>query len=384
MSGNHSSGEAAGHALVPIETAAGITDEIDAEMRLRRREIARQLRIAEGGLADVIAAAEAISAEIRAIADAAVQKVNAAVADRALLLRSARTELQRKQAELDALTSLFVTTRDNAGPVAFLRKYAIVRSCETDDLPLVAPGTLPCLTGVLDVAETDRPAGRWSAVDSPRTQSPDLLDDCIAAISLESLSRRKEAKYRNRGVEMNAVPFDKSAILTKQQAITLYLCFPFHGQPKTRLLFSSARDGRSIRKCHEMVDHVGITAVIVKAGAAIVGGFAASKWKSDGRPFGNGKNTFLFNITNDALIPYRPRTEDACHLFATEECLAFGRRDLVIAGDFEKCSSALENSYGVGFLPESEEAKTFLVGTHEFVADLVEVWGFFIVHTHVE
>jgi hypothetical protein len=46
---------------------------------------------------------------------------------------------------------------------------------------------------------------------------------------------------------------------------------------------------------------------------------------------------------------------------------------LELTGDFDRCSSHLENTYGVGFPPESEEVKTFLVGAHEFVADLVEV-----------
>jgi hypothetical protein len=126
-----------------------------------------------------------------------------------------------------------------------------------------------------------------------------------------------------------------------------------------------------------LIDNVGITLVIVQAGAEIFGGFAASKWRRDGRPFGNGKNSFLFNLTRDAVIPFRPRAPDACHLLATPDSLTFGRRDLILAGDFADCHSTLENSYGVGFEPNSTDAKTFLAGGSDFAADIVEVWGFF-------
>jgi hypothetical protein len=125
---------------------------------------------------------------------------------------------------------------------------------------------------------------------------------------------------------------------------------------------------------------VGITAVMVKAGAEVFGGFASSRWKADGRPFGNGRNSFLFNLNRDAVIPFRPHAEDACHLFATQDLLSFGRRDLALEGDFTRCQSALENSYGVGFEPGGTDALTFLAGQHRFAADLVEVWGFFTDH----
>lgn len=116
----------------------------------------------------------------------------------------------------------------------------------------------------------------------------------------------------------------------------------------------------------------------------ILGGFAASKWRRDGQSFGNGKNTFLFNLTKDALVPFRPRADDACHLFATPECFAFGRRDLVLAGNFDACESALENSYSVGFEPGGEDANTFLAGKNQFGADIVEIWGFFTIHERIK
>jgi hypothetical protein len=91
----------------------------------------------------------------------------------------------------------------------------------------------------------------------------------------------------------------------------------------------------------------------------VLGGFAAAKLRRDGQPFGNGRNSFLFDLNRDALVPFRPRVDDACHLFATAQCFAFGRRDFVLDGNFDDCESTIENSYGVWFEQESEDAKRF-------------------------
>jgi hypothetical protein len=118
---------------------------------------------------------------------------------------------------------------------------------------------------------------------------------------------------------INPAPFAGSAILTVAvQATILYLCFPFRCQPQTYMLFSSVMDGRSIQKYHEIVDNVGITTVILKVGDMILGGFAAAKWRIDEKLFGNGKNSFWFDLTKDVLVPFKPRPDDACHLWGED------------------------------------------------------------------
>jgi hypothetical protein len=128
---------------------------------------------------------------------------------------------------------------------------------------------------------------------------------------------------------------------------------------------------------HEMIDGIGITTLLVRTGNFIFGGFAAAKWISNGRPFGERSSSFLFSVSRDAFVPYQPRVADACHLLATPDTITFGKYDLRLAGNFDDCSSVIENSYGIGFEQGSEEAKTFLAGAPAFVADVVEVWGFF-------
>jgi hypothetical protein len=164
-----------------------------------------------------------------------------------------------------------------------------------------------------------------------------------------------------------------------EEAVVLYNCFPFKAQPLTHLLFSSNRDGRSIEKMHELIDGIGITTVLLQAGDFKFGGFAASKWNSDGKPFSENGNSFLFSLTSDAMIPYRPQNPERCQLFATPNSLAFGRKDLVLERDFDQCSSVLGNSYGAGWPEGSKEVRTFLAGADTFAADLVEVWGFFTI-----
>jgi hypothetical protein len=425
MSGNHARGEAAGHELVSLqsayEQALDRTQGGNPMLDGRKRAIAERLAASEDELLGVLDGAERISDEIRRIADAALARVAEMAGERALIIRSARTELFRKDAEVDALLRFAVNVRRKAGPIGFInaceRQAAAMRVIDGfRDLP---PAKELRLAGSLEIVETNATAGTKPArqrrapipftpspikveeevaLDSSRTfeadpespPAPGLQSTLLTAsmrrgaeaagtpIALSSLARHKEKRYRSKGIEVNVAPFGGSAILkSADQAAALYFCCPFHGQPRTHLLFSCARDGKSIAKCHELIDNVGITLVVVQAGPTVFGGFAASKWRTDARPFGNGRNSFLFNLTRDAVVPFRPQAPDACHLFATPDSLTFGRRDLVLAGDFAKCSSALENSYGVGFEPNGTDAQTFLAGKHEFAADAVEVWGFF-------
>lgn len=64
-------------------------------------------------------------------------------------------------------------------------------------------------------------------------------------------------------------------------------------------------------------------------------------------------------------------------MVGTPETFSFGRDDLVLAGDFDRCASTIENTFGIGLRFGSEQAQTFLAGTSRFKADEVEVWGFF-------
>jgi hypothetical protein len=190
--------------------------------------------------------------------------------------------------------------------------------------------------------------------------------------SLAALSARR--KQRTAAPPVTFEPFKESRIISaSEERGMLYFCCPFKGQPFTRLLFSTEHDGRSIQNMHDRIDNVGITIVLVQRGPYKFGGFAAMKWKRTGEAFAQSSGSFLFSLTRDAQVPLLPGGA----LFATDTTLRFGESDLVFAQDFEKCTSEIENGFGIGLTRKSAEAESFLAGRREFRPDIVEVWGFF-------
>jgi hypothetical protein len=406
MTGHHSKGEQASHPLIPIRIAYNEAVEQaghdDSLVPRRYQIIEDKLKMAELTMRGITENFESVKNEITRIAETAIDRALTLAGQKALIVRSWGAELIRKRNELESMRKFLRTHKSSSGPLAFLRAFdrymLLAQSLETTaDLPTDAKieGDLTVFGG-LEVSTTDaaplKGDGRVFSTktaqvttrstatpfDSVRRTERGLGGTDDQWTSLIDLAQRKEQKNNTRGIQLTFQPFEGSAILkTTTQCRALYLCFPFKGVPQTHLLYSTERDGRSIAKMHQQIDGIGITAILVKSGDYIFGGFAAAKWTNDGHPFGEKSSSFLFSISQDAYIPYRPRCADACRLYATAVSLTFGRYDLILADDFDGCSAVIENSYGVGFRPGSTEASTFLAGSPLFKADIVEVWGFF-------
>jgi hypothetical protein len=322
---------------------------------------------------------DVVKEEIMSLAHAAIEKAKGIAAERILFLESAKTELIRKKSEMKKIGRFLNHQKESVGPLAFLQAFnryrALIKSMqEVNDLPpkLEIDGDL-AVVGEIDVTSRSRKIESKKPARAERLVSPSFT------LQFTTLTQIAEQKSRTKGkIGSEFRPFHESRIfLNPEEAVKLYFCFPFKSPPRTHLLFSSEQHGRSISQMHEMIDGIGITALLVRAGNFTFGGFAAAKWVSNGRPFGERSSSFLFSISRDAFIPYQPRVADACNLLATKNTIAFGKCDLRLAGDFNECSSMIENSYGIGFEQGSQEAKTFLAGAPNFVADIVEVWGFF-------
>jgi hypothetical protein len=406
LTGNHSKGPAASHALVPIKDAYAqaleATEGEDPILARRKATIADKLTASDKLLDEVLANEVSVENEIRKIAEEAIEQARRLASDKALVIRSAQTELIRKREEIDALERSLLAHRQSSGPQAYLRavdrQVAIVSAlADTADLPpdlavhpdLTVYGNLT-VGGLRDAELSESSRGLAALIgpgddaldgsgfqESPTTPIRKRGESGLAITSLALVAQRKAR--RNRGVELTFQPFQRSKIISGEEAITLYRTFPFKAQPQPHLLFSTTRDGRSIEKMHGLIDGIGITAVIVQVGEAKFGGFAASKWNSDGQPFGEDGCSFLFSLNKDAVIPFKVGGKETAQLFATPESIAFGTTDLVIAGNFDECTSEIEGSYGVGFPEGSEEAKSFLAGADKFAADQLEVWGFYTV-----
>jgi hypothetical protein len=393
---------------VPISDAYAqaleATEGEDPILARRKAIIAEKLAASDKLLDEVLANETSVENEIRKIAEDAIEQARKLASDKALVIRSAQTELNRKLGEVEGLERSLLAHRKSSGPQAFLRavdrQTAIVGTLQdTADLPpdlsvhpdLTVYGNLT-VGGLRDAELSESSRGLAALIgpgddaidgtgssfqESPTTPIRKRGESGLAITSLALVAQRKAR--RNRGIELTFQPFQRSKILSADDALMLYRSFPFKAQPQPHLLFSTVRDGRSIEKMHGLIDGIGITILLVQVGESRFGGFAASKWNSDGEPFGQDGCSYLFSINKDAVIPFKVGTPDVYQLVGTPESIAFGKTDLVLAGNFDECSSEIEGSYGVGFPEGSEEAKTFLAGAEKFAAEQVEVWGFYTV-----
>lgn len=399
----HARGEAAKHRLVDLRTAyADATATMkrpDTIMTNREKAIADQLKAADAKLAEVEANGAALEAEINRIAQKAIAEARQQTAELANRVKSKKAELLRKQSELRQQQALMKTHASASEPVPFLAAYYRSLALERDfadnkDLPgrpdeiqadLTVYGRLQVgppaarqsvRERAVHASGTGTNTGTYSYTEEDKTESSIYNEQTEPHItSLERMAKRKEQKL---GRPLSFAPFEGSEILeSPDDARMLYLCLPFKGTPETHLMFSSARDGRSISKMHKLIDGMGITVVLVRANGQVFGGFAASKWNKDGVPFGKNSSSFLFSVSKDGFIPFRPQSDEPICLYATKDSLTFGKYDLCLAGDFDRCYSTIENSFGVGFPFDSPRARSYLAEERDFKAEIVEVWGFF-------
>jgi hypothetical protein len=255
MSGNHAHENAISHELIPIQAAYDralrSTQNGFHGLERRRAAITKQLSTVDADLTDVVANSDQIVKEIRRIADAAIATVTRLAGEKALLLRSARTELVRKEAELDAFVQLVSLTRRKAGPAGFLRaserQSTAVRALEQcTDFPRVPRTQFLELKGALEVVELadsrtpqavrtrslqqrplkmdeiepqdDVQESSRSGGEGPRF--PDLQSSLIGSslrrgessiISPSLLAQHKQQRYQSRGLVVNPAPFAGSS-----------------------------------------------------------------------------------------------------------------------------------------------------------------------------
>ncbi|EAX98874.1 B-box zinc finger family protein [Trichomonas vaginalis G3] len=394
--GNHSKGEFAKHHLIDLKEAYdnAVSAAIKPNQAFITREklINQQLNAANEKLKEIQQVQINVEAEITRIAAKAIEDARQQSSARAQQVKAIRSELIRKLADLQTHKDLLAAQQKNNEPLSFVQASHFSdlfteSHINNDDLPLSASEVDADLTvyGRIEVSPP-RPAVQPKSRGITPSQDNDVSQTTETQLeaqdphitTLTRMAKRKEGKYQESGQSLSFLPFEGSAIITNPELQRrLYLCFPFKGQPVTHRMYYSETDGRTVTKIHKLIDNHGITCIVVKSGENIFGGFAASKWNTEGKPFGKGSSSFLFQLNKDAFIPNHGQTEEPVTLFATEDTLTFGKYDLALNGNLEKCSSIIENSYGVGFQYNSNKARTFLAGAPEFRADAVEVWGFF-------
>ena len=90
---------------------------------------------------------------------------------------------------------------------------------------------------------------------------------------------------------------------------------------------------------------------------------------------------YIYNIYIYIYIFFKKggASQNTDALCGTYKSIQFGIRDLIIKENL-LCSSELECSYGIGMKQGSNDALTFLAGSQDFDAEVVEIWvSFFLI-----
>ncbi|EAY05200.1 B-box zinc finger family protein [Trichomonas vaginalis G3] len=418
ISGNHSKGEFQNHKLIPLTKAYndGLNSikKLSAILNGRISKLKGDLQTATTRLNTLNENTRAVEAEINRLAQEAITQLRLLSGRKATTIKSVKAELQRKLDEVEKYEENIQFHKTNSDPVTFLN--ALTHRNEIID-ELKAGTDIPSLPrsndqfavyGKLEVSKLDvddesdsavseTDAGMEPEPDNSATMSrevtqnsqdeePEEFDERYLKpqekkahfTKLAKIASRKEQKYSSKGMKLNFQPFFESKLVVDaEMQRRLYMCLPFKEMPETHMMFATYRDGRSIPKLHKMIDNKGITIIVASANDRLFGAFCATKWNSDGTPFGKGSSTFIFSLTEDAFIPNHGQAEEQICMVGERDKLEFGNGDLVFAGNFDECHSELENSYTIGVAYGSDTAMNFLTGAKDFAVDDLEVWGFF-------
>lgn len=404
--GNHSHRDTLKHKLTGITQAyeqIGAKMNIPNPVRVNREKVLKaSIAEAEDTVQNLQTNLTNVLAEIKRIADAASNEAKQLIGRRIVEAKSSLAELQRKYDQLKSTNTMLENYYTDGDPVPFLQEFHRTEVLDKDiettlDLQRVNGikadvavfGSLsiqsPKPVDIPKAIERSLPRGTTTShnqsswpTSTTHRDADEESEKGAKITTLDKMAERKRRKYGKQFDEIDFVPFEGSEIIEDEEtARKLYLCFPFKGMPETHLMFSTSSDGRDIQEMHRQIDGKGITVILIKAGGHVFGGFAASKWNSEMRPFGENSSSFLFSIDRNAFIPAHPQSEDPVFLCGTPDSFAFGRDDLVLAGNFDRCASTIENTFGIGLEYGSEAAQKFLAGQPRFKADNVEVWGFF-------
>jgi hypothetical protein len=92
---------------------------------------------------------------------------------------------------------------------------------------------------------------------------------------------------------------------------------------------------------------------------------------------------FLFSLSLNIKLPYHARGVESADkklkepmaIFAQDDRIFFGNGDLTIDANISTGTSELENCFGVGLRPLSQEAYCLLAGSPVFHIDTLEIWS---------
>ena len=182
-------------------------------------------------------------------------------------------------------------------------------------------------------------------------------------------------------------PF-KSNILKGQQPLKLIKLCEFDLQDTFKLLYRASEHGFDANNFHSKCDGKANTLTIFKASECsfIFGGFTSATWIGSGQ-WKSDPNAFLFSLTNKDNQPCKMNIDPNQHQYAIYGQFGFGPsfgvnyghgNDIFIASNANANSDSLSNlgsSYKhAQYASGTNEARSFLAGSHKFKLSEIEVY----------
>jgi hypothetical protein len=176
----------------------------------------------------------------------------------------------------------------------------------------------------------------------------------------------------------------KSEILTDDQSIELIKLCEFSPNDKWSLLYRGTRDGFGSDVFHSKCDNHSNTLTIIKAkqSSYIFGGYTTVGWESSAyAKYKSDQNAFIFSLTNKDNKPLKMEIDPGYHHRAICCHSSFGPSfgdDICIKNN---ANTTMDNFSRLGdtyshpqYRYGTNEAKTFMAGSYNFLLDEIEVY----------
>ena len=177
--------------------------------------------------------------------------------------------------------------------------------------------------------------------------------------------------------------FDSNILTTSSsQALDLIKVCEFDSNRKFTLVYRASRDGFSAEQFHAKCDNIPKTLSIIKArhSGNVFGGYTECTWNHTGT-YKQDNNAFIFSLVNKDNKPIKMKPKNPAHAIYCNSSwhITFGaEQDFHIAPNSNtsnKSWSNLGNTYKhPTYQYQSNEAKNFLAGSHNFCTSEIEVF----------
>ena len=174
-----------------------------------------------------------------------------------------------------------------------------------------------------------------------------------------------------------------SLILSKIQVKDLIKLCGFRDQDKWKMLYRASKDGFSAANFHTKCDGQSNTLTIIKStNGKIFGGFTTKSW-SQNAGFVADPEAFIFSLTNNQNKSTKFKCINPQYAIINNASYGpiFGQSELLICSDSNISNSSIcnlgtdYNNQNLNLVKNSEPAKSFLAGSHNFQTNEIEVFS---------